>query len=43
MDSAIMKIMFSINNYFQVFNRIGPQYGVLEKFVNTDYYVGFPE
>jgi hypothetical protein len=38
----VMKMMFSINKYSQVFNRVGPGYGGLEKFIIIDQYFGFP-
>jgi hypothetical protein len=43
MADVVMKIKFSINKYSQVFNRVGPGYGGLAKFIVIDQYVGFPE
>jgi hypothetical protein len=37
-----MKIKFSVNKYFLVFNRIGSGYGGLAKFIIIDQYVWFP-
>jgi hypothetical protein len=42
MVDAVMKMNFSINKYFQVFNRVGPNYVGSAKFIITDQYVGFP-
>jgi hypothetical protein len=33
---------FGINKYSQVFNRVGPGYGGLAKFIIIDQCVGFP-
>jgi hypothetical protein len=42
MVDVIMKLKFRIKKYSQVFNRIGPGYGGLTKFVIIDQYVGVP-
>jgi hypothetical protein len=41
MVDVVMKVKFSIK-YTQVFNRIGPDYGGLIKFIIIDQYFGFP-
>jgi hypothetical protein len=42
MVHEVMKLKFIIQKYSQVFNRIGPGYGGLTKFIIVDKYVGFP-
>jgi hypothetical protein len=42
MVNVDMKTKFSINKYSQVFNRVGPGYGGLEKLIIIVEYVGFP-
>jgi hypothetical protein len=42
MVDVVMKIKFSINKYSQVFYRVGPVCGGLEKFIIIDEYFGFP-
>jgi hypothetical protein len=43
MVDVVMKMKFSINKYFQAFNRVGSDYGGLTKFIIIDQFVGFPE
>jgi hypothetical protein len=43
MVDVVMKMKFSINKYSQVFNRVGPGYRGLTKFIIVDQYVGSPE
>jgi hypothetical protein len=42
MVDMVMKMKFRIKKYSHVFNRIGPGYGGLTKFIIIDQYVGFP-
>jgi hypothetical protein len=41
MVDVVMKVKFSIK-YTQDFNRVGPDYGGLAKFMIIDQYFGFP-
>jgi hypothetical protein len=41
MVDMVMKVKFRIKKYSQVFNRIGPGYGGLTKFIIIDQCVGF--
>jgi hypothetical protein len=42
MVDMIMKMKFRIKKYSQVFNRVGPGYRGLTKFIIIDQYVDFP-
>jgi hypothetical protein len=42
MVHMVMKIKFSINEYSQVFNRVGPSYGRLSKCMIIHQYLSFP-
>jgi hypothetical protein len=42
MVDVVMKMKFSINKYSQVFNIVGPVYGVMTNFIIIEQYVGFP-
>jgi hypothetical protein len=39
---VVVKMKFSINKYSHVFNRAGPGYGGMSKFINIDQYIAFP-
>jgi hypothetical protein len=41
MVDVVMKMKFSINKYSQLFNRAGPGYRGMAKFIITDQHVGF--
>jgi hypothetical protein len=42
MVDVVIKMKFNINKYSEVFNRVGPGYGGLAKFIIIDQYVCFP-
>jgi hypothetical protein len=42
MINVIVEVMFSINNYSQIFYRIGTEYRGLSEFVIKEHYINFP-